>query len=98
MTFRVEIAARATHDLERLYEYINASDAQQAREWFDGLEALILSLSQNPARGAFAPENKRMRQVLYGKRRIYRVIYAIDVAQSLVTVLHIRHGAQAPLN
>jgi toxin ParE1/3/4 len=98
MAFRVEISARAARDLDRLYQYINATDAQQAREWFEGLERLILSLAENPARGAFAPEDNQLRQVLYGGRRIYRVIYAIDETHALVTVLHIRHGAQAPLN
>jgi plasmid stabilization system protein ParE len=54
MAFRVEISARAARDLDRLYQYINATDAQQAREWFESLETLILSLSEYPAQGALS--------------------------------------------
>ncbi len=57
-----------------------------------------MSLSENPARGSVIPEDGRLRHLLYGKRQIYRVIYAIDEANSVVTVVHIRHGAQAPLS
>ena len=33
--------------------------------------------------------------MLYGKRRnVYRVIYAIDEARAMVSVVHIRHSAQ----
>jgi hypothetical protein len=56
---------------------------------------MILSLDQNPARGAVIREDANLRQLLYGCRRyVYRIIYAIDESASVVTVLHIRRGAR----
>ena len=70
-------------------------DAVQAHAWFDGLEKAVLSLDENPARGAPIPEGGDLRHLLYGQRRhLYRIIYAIDEGNRIVTVLHIRHGAR----
>ncbi len=56
---------------------------------------MILSLDENPGRGAAIPEDAALRHLLYGrKRNIYRIIYAIDEGRQVVTVLHIRHGAR----
>lgn len=98
MPFRVDLTDRATRDLRRLYRYINAADSDAATAWFNGLEAAILSLSENPARCPMIPERDGLRHLLYGSRRnTYRVIFAIDEPGGVVTVLHIRHGAQEPL-
>ena len=98
MAYRVELAARAVRDLSRLWQTIDALDSTQARAWLDGLERLILSLDEHPAKGAVIPEDKHLRHLLYGRRRnIYRVIYAIDSRRRVVTVLHIRHGARDAL-
>ena len=87
--------ARAGRDLRRIYRDINAEDAGQARAWFNGLEAVILSLDEHPGRGAMIPEDRDLRQVLYGERpHIYRIIYAIDEPGRIVRVLDIRHGAR----
>lgn len=67
----------------------------QAHAWFNGLERVILSLDENPARGSVIPEDAHVRHLLYGRRRnVYRIIYAIDERRCVVTVLHIRHGAR----
>ena len=59
---------------------------------------MILSLEQNPARGAVIREDANLRQLLYGRRRyIYRIVYAIDEPGSVVSVLHIRRGARDAL-
>jgi plasmid stabilization system protein ParE len=98
MPYRVELTVRARRDLERLYLAINAANSELARVWFNGLEVAVLSLDQNPARCPVTPENPGLRHLLFGRKGyVYRVIYAIDEAHGLVTVLHIRHGARRPM-
>jgi toxin ParE1/3/4 len=95
MTYRVDLTERAARNLRRIYLTINAEDGAQARAWFNGLEQAVLSLDGHPARGAPAPEDGDLRHLLYGHRRYrYRIIYTIDEANQVVTVLHIRHGAR----
>lgn len=95
MAYRVDLTPRAARDLRQIYRSINASDSGQARVWFNGLERLISSLDEHPARGAAVPEDIRLRQVLYGRKpHLYRVIYAVDDQQDAVVVVHIRHGAR----
>lgn len=100
MTYRVELAERAVRDLRRLYQTINADASALAETWFNALEEVILSLDKHPARGAAVPEDRRLRQLLHGRKpNVYRVIYDIDEQNQVVTVLHIRHGrrdASAP--
>jgi toxin ParE1/3/4 len=46
-------------------------------------------------RGAVTPENKKPRQLLFGKKPdTYRIIYALNKRNHVVSVLHIRHGAR----
>lgn len=94
--YRVDLTDRSARDLRHLYRAIDAQSSGQARAWFNGLERMILSLDQNPARGAVIREDPNLRQLLYGRRRyVLRIIYAVDEACSVVTVLHIRRGARA---
>jgi plasmid stabilization system protein ParE len=96
--YRVDLTDRAARDLQHLYRTIDAENSAQARAWFNGLERVILSLEQNPARGAVIREDANLRQLLYGRRRyIYRIVYAIDEPGSVVSVLHIRRGARDAL-
>ena len=98
MAYRVEIARRATRDLEELYLAIDADNSPQACAWFNRLEALISSLEEQPARGARVDEKAPLRQLLHGSRRnAYRVIYAVNEESCAVTVLHIRHGRRGPI-
>jgi len=95
MTFLVELTERAGRDLGRIYRRINAENSRQARDWFNELEVVVFSLDQNPSRGAITPEDETLRQLLFGKKRnVYRIIYSIDERRQIVTVRHIRHGAQ----
>lgn len=95
MAYRVDLTERAVRDLQRIYLTIDAKNAAQARAWFNGLEKAVLSLDEHPARGPLIPEDASLRHLLYGrKRQRYRIIYAIDERNGVVTVLHIRHGAQ----
>jgi toxin ParE1/3/4 len=93
MAYRVELTERATRDLEHIYRTIHAETSVQAHAWFNRLERLILSLEEQPARGALISEDARFRHLLHGRRpNVYRVIYAIDDERERVAVLHIRHG------
>ena len=95
MANRVELTARAGRNLRRIYQIIDAVDYRQVRAWFDGLEAAVFSLDENPARGSPTLEDANLRQLLYGNRRnVYRIIYVINERPRLVTVLHIRHGSR----
>jgi plasmid stabilization system protein ParE len=98
MAYRVELTARAHRDLRRLFQTIGAAGSAQAKLWFDGLEAAVLSLERYPARGAITPESSDLRHLLYGgSRYVYRIIYSIDEIHRSVTVLHIRHGLRKPM-
>jgi toxin ParE1/3/4 len=94
-TYHVEVLPRARRDLREIYAYIHAESGHRAHAWFNGLEAAVASLDKLPARGSLTPENDRLHQLLYGKRpHVYRVIYAIDHRQHVVSVIHLRHGAR----
>lgn len=94
MGYRVELAERAARDLRRLYVTVNAEASAPARVWFNGLENIVLSLEQHTARGAFVPEDTKLRHLLYGRAGYrYRIIYTIYDQKCVVTVLHIRHGS-----
>lgn len=95
MAYSVELSARAERDLRYLYQRIHAASSPAAKQWFNGLEVAILSLEEKPARGPVTPENKKLRHLLYRSQSyVYRIIYAIDERRRVVTILHIRHGAQ----
>jgi plasmid stabilization system protein ParE len=96
MAYRVDLTERAARDLRRIYARIDAEGFDQARDWFNGLEDAVFSLGEYPSRGASIPEDRDLRQVLYGrKRHRYRIIYPVDESHRVVTVIHIRHGARA---
>jgi toxin ParE1/3/4 len=93
--YRVELTARASRDLRHIYRRIHADDSEQAFAWFNGLETMVYSLEEHPARGAITPESRQFRHLLYGnKPHVYRIIYRVDERRKTVKVLHIRHGAR----
>jgi mRNA-degrading endonuclease RelE of RelBE toxin-antitoxin system len=95
MPYRVDITKRAERDLEQPYLTIAANSSKQASIWFNGLQRAVLSLDEHPARGAPIPDGAKLRHLLYGRKgHRYRIIYAIDESSSIVTVLHICHGAR----
>lgn len=95
MAYVVSLTARAERDLAEIYEHIHAAESVAARRWFEALRRVIVTLQEHPNRGAFTPESKKIRHLLYGhKTRIYRVIYVVIDDQKHVYVLHLRHGAR----
>ncbi len=96
MAYRVELTARALRDLRQIFVRINAEHSPQAAAWFDELEIVISSLSEQPARGPITPEKKTLRHLLFGKKpHVYRIIYAVHERVRAVRILHVRHGARA---
>jgi toxin ParE1/3/4 len=98
MAYRVEMTARATRDLDYLYQQIHAAESLAAARWYNGLEEAIYTLERFPRRCPVAPEARKakrpMRHLLYGaKPHVYRVLYEIDEPHKAVRVLTIRHGA-----
>jgi plasmid stabilization system protein ParE len=98
MPYLVRLTGRALRDMETIYEFIEADTSERAFTWFNELAETIYSLEQFPERGTRVPESKNLRQLLFGKMpNIYRIIFVIDKRNRVVNVLHIRHGARAPL-
>jgi toxin ParE1/3/4 len=92
------LTARALRDLERIFVYIDAEHSPRAAAWFGELDAAILSLNQHPERGPATPEKKTLRHLLFGKKpHVYRIIYAVHERTRVVRIMHIRHGARAPV-
>ena len=85
--------------MEAIYEFIHAEASENGFAWFNDLAREIYSLERFPERGAVIPESKKLRHLLFGKKpSTYRIIYALDKRNYVVSVLHIRHGARAPLS
>jgi toxin ParE1/3/4 len=99
MPYLVRLADRALRDMEAIYEFIDAEASETAFAWFNDLAREIYSLERFPERGTVIRESKKLRHLLFGKKpSTYRIIYALDKRKRLVSVLHIRHSARAPLS
>jgi toxin ParE1/3/4 len=99
MPYLVRITGRALRDMEAIYEFIHAEASRTAFAWFNDLAEAIYTLERFPERGSVAPESKKLRHLHFGaKPGIYRIIYTLDKRNRAVNVLHIRHGARAPLS
>jgi plasmid stabilization system protein ParE len=99
MQYLVSLTDRALRDMELVYEFVQADSSERAFAWFDDLAEAIHRLERYPERGAVTPESKKLRHLLFGKKpTTYRIIYTVDKRHAAVRVLHIRHGARAPLS
>ena len=86
--YKVRITALAEADLLDLYDYIVKRDCEESALYvIDQLEALMLSLAENPQRGHVPPELDQ--KGIKGYKEIhfkpYRVIY--EVVGSAVIIL-----------
>ena len=99
MEYLVRLTDRALRDMESIYEFIEADTSEKAFAWFNELSKAISSLERYPERGAVIPDSKKFRNLLFGKKQAtYRIIYAVDKRNTAVNILHIRHGARAPVS
>jgi toxin ParE1/3/4 len=75
MQYLVRLTDRALRDLEAIYEFIEANSSERAFAWFNGLAEAIYSLERFPERGTVIPEDKKLRDLLFGKKpSVYRII------------------------
>lgn len=101
MAFRIRITPEAELDAEEILVWLKKQGAGGAGlRWYQGLDEAIASLSIMPERGALALENEEfsfeLRQLLYGKRRRYRILYTIE--GDMVFILRIRRPGQQPIS
>src|SRR5437016_5735829 len=68
MAYLVKISLRAESDLETIYSAINAEFSDAAFRWFNGLELALFTLEESPARCPITPEDRQLRNLLYGKK------------------------------
>jgi plasmid stabilization system protein ParE len=95
MEYRVKVVPRAGRDLYGIYDWIGAGSSGAALAWYRGLREAIRSLGNAPNRCPITPEDRHLRQLLYGaKPNVYRVIFRTLEREKRVDVLHIRHGAR----
>ena len=95
MAYPVRIMPRAERDFVALYDALDVEHSDAAVRWFNGLQRAVFTLEVNPHRCPMTPENKNLRQLLYGRKpHVYRIIYRIVERPGEVQILHIRHGAR----
>ena len=95
MAYLVKIMPRAERDFAAIFDSIHAEHSDTALRWFRGLQRAVYTLERNPYRCPVAPENTRLRHLLYGRKpHVYRVIFRILEAGRVVQILHIRHAAR----
>jgi toxin ParE1/3/4 len=78
MAYQVRFTGRAERDLEELYGAIAADSSAAALKWYRCLKRAILTLEEFTLRCPSTPEDKRLRQLVYGRKpHVYRVIYQV---------------------
>jgi toxin ParE1/3/4 len=94
VAYGLRLTHRAERDLDLLYDSVGAEHSDAALKWYTSLKKAILSLENSPLRCPLAPEDKKLRHLLYGKKpHVYRIFYRVIERTKTVEVLHIRHGA-----
>lgn len=106
--FALRILPRAEQDILAAVRFVAgvAGDAA-AQEWREEMFAAIASLGTLPRRCALAREERfflrEVRQMVFrgaGNGAAYRILFRVADAGAdapTVFILHVRHGAQAPL-
>ena len=104
MNWVLHLSAAAEQSVDDQIRWYETDDrrggAVLANRWLDRLQVALEKLRGHPQRHGFAPENGRwhsevaLRQMHFrpwkGKPG-WRVIYALDQAEGVVTVLQVRH-------
>src|SRR5689334_19654111 len=74
VAYPVRIMPRAERDFVALYDALDVEHSDAAVRWFNGLQRAVFTLEVNPHRCPMTPENKNLRQLLYGRKpHVYRV-------------------------
>ena len=97
MAFSVQITEQARSDLAQALTFMSERSKSTASRWYAAICKSFISLANNPARCAEAPEaewyGKGLCVLLHGKRRnTYRILF--EIRGDVVYVLRVRHGRQ----
>ena len=104
MKYQVVLSREGRTTIEEQVEWYGSDERHGgevlASRWLDKLHPALASLSEMPAKHGLAPENKRwhpeleVRQMRFRPWKSgvgWRVLFAIDEATRIVTILQIRH-------
>ena len=91
---RLDYAPRAFADLERLVEFLLASEPAQALETYELIESALTILPLHPWVGRAVSGDLRELVISRG-RTGYLALYRVDEAKARVLVLAIRHQREA---
>jgi len=112
-SYRVIVTEVAEGEINSALEYLLLRSPDAARDFQDGMDEAILSLSEMPRRCPLAPEDgvitRPLRQLIYRHgRTAYRILFTIFEAEgdafeaegdapAFVRILRVLHGAQQQL-
>ena len=91
---RVEVSALALADLERLFDFIAASDPMRARKQVHGVRSAFALLAEHPLLGRLSEEGRR-ELVLSRGRYGYIAKYRWFPNEDRVLILAVRHQREA---
>jgi plasmid stabilization system protein ParE len=100
MRYRVQITAKALHEIDEALGWLAERSLAAATRWYLQLIESIRSLEDNPMRCGVAPESEwypgKLHQLFHGKRRgVYRILF--EIRDDTVYILRVRHSAQSLL-
>lgn len=95
--YRLIITPRAGRDLERIHEYISKASPQNADAMILRILDALELLKQFPHRTVVEHQSPKFRHPVRSLPvRPYLVYFRVLDDQSVVRVLHVRHGARRP--
>jgi plasmid stabilization system protein ParE len=98
MNYDVLVLPAAERDVYRILTWLGKRSENAPAIWFRRWEDVVKTLSENPERCGFAPENEDhpadIRQIIFRTRRgnAFRAIFTIR--QNSVFILHVRGSGQ----
>jgi plasmid stabilization system protein ParE len=100
MPFQVVLRPRARSDIAAAVAWLARSSPAAAARWRSGFLRIIESLETDANRCPVADEaadlGLDLRQLLYGRRNKYRILFTIE--GETVNILRVRHSAQDRLS
>ncbi len=104
MSYPLTLSDEAQRTIEEQMQWYEADEkhggAELADRWLTRLEAALKKLAASPHRHGLAPENGRwhpeleIRQIQFRPWKSgvgWRVLFVLDLKQSVITVLQVRH-------
>lgn len=93
----VDISPGATRDLDRLTDFLLASDPASAVETTDLIIGAFMTLRDHPAIGRTVEQGLRELVISRG-RSGYLALYRFDISRNLVRILSIRHQRESDIS